>query len=107
MGQNQGKGNGMVTAATRSGVVLETDRRAGACLPADEQALVPGDAVTAVAAGVCLAAVALIGAGALAAACLRGCAAGPAAESAALYEANWRNGIYGDEMCGFEKEEAR
>lgn len=77
----------------------------------------------ALAAAVAGAALALVCAGALAVACVRGCrpAHGPAHggagvregrgvhaahRTAALYEDNWRRGIYGDEMCEFVKEES-
>ena len=50
----------------------------------------------------------LVCAGALAVACVRGCRpahGGAGARERALYEDNWRRGIYGDEMCEFVNEE--
>lgn len=64
------------------------------------------------------AALAAVCAGALAVACVRGCrpahggagvreerGVSAAHRTAALYEDNWRRGIYGDEMCEFVNEE--
>jgi len=80
----------MVTVRTQSGIELETTPRRGR-----------GTEALAVAA--CLALLAVIAAGALAAACLRGCAAEPAA-AGAHYEALWSKGIYGDELANFKEE---
>ena len=75
----------MQTMTTQTGITLETLRRrerdaAAAALLA------------------CAAVLALIGAWAVCAACLRGCSA--EAAPAACYEANWSRGVYGDELCG-------
>jgi hypothetical protein len=76
----------MVTVKTQSGIELET-------LPTQRDRRMEAAAVAA-----CLALLAVIAAGALAAACLRGCAAEPAT-AAALYEQLWSRGIYGDELA--------
>ena len=78
----------MQTMTTQTGITLETLRRRER-----------GTAAAALLA--CAAVLALIGAGALCAACLRGCSAERApAAPAACYEANWSRGVYGDELCG-------
>ncbi len=77
----------MQTMTTQTGITLETLRRR------------EPDAAAAVAPA-CAAALALIGAGALCAACLRGCSAERApAAPAACYEANWSRGVYGDDLA--------
>jgi len=74
---------------TQTGITLETLRRRE--LAAAAAALLA-----------CAAVLALIGAWAVCAACLRGCSAEQApAAPAACYEANWSRGVYGDELCGF------
>ena len=75
----------MQKITTQSGIELET-------LPAHDRRM------EAAAVAACLALLAVIAAGALAAACLRGCAAEPAT-AAALYEQLWSRGIYGDELA--------
>ena len=78
----------MQTMTTQTGITLETLRRRE--LAAAAAALLA-----------CAAVLALIGAWAVCAACLRGCSAEAApATAAACYEANWSRGVYGDELCG-------
>ena len=77
----------MQTMTTQTGITLETLRRR------------ERDAAAAGALD-CAAALALIGAGWVLAAGLRGCAADPAPAGAACYEANWSRGLYGDELAG-------
>lgn len=77
----------MQTMTTPGGITLETmrSRERGAA---------------AITVGAGLAGLALIGAGCVLAACLRGCAADPApAGAAACYEANWSRGLYADELA--------
>ena len=77
----------MTMVTTPGGITLETLRRRER-----------GAAAAALMAGAVL--LALIGAGALCAACLRRCAPEAApATAAACYEANWSRGVYGDELA--------
>ena len=81
----------MVTIQTQSGIGLET-------LPVRDRRM------EAAAVAVCAAMLAAAVAGALIAAGLRGCAAEPVPAAAALYEALWSKGIYGDELANFKEE---
>lgn len=76
----------MMTMMTQDGIRLETLRERERSFAA----------LTLLA---CMAGLALIGAGALCAACLRGCVAAHAQADAACCEANWSRGIYGDELA--------